>query len=379
MTTGSDQLSLCIREEIEREGGVISFARYMELALYHPDYGYYNSPEFNLGKEGDFTTASEISPLFAQCFAHQCQQIMHSLSTPSLLELGAGSGRFAGDLLRELKKLDDLPNYYYIYEISPHLRKKQALTLQAEYADVLHCVVWLEALPHNFKGIIIANEVLDALPVHCFHIGNSVINERGVGWANNQFNWQLREPFTPELGEKVLQLQKDYPLAEGYESEINLYLIRFIQLLTSSLDQGMIIFSDYGYGRREYYHPERRHGTLTCFYQHRRHDNPFVLPGIQDITAHVDFTSVIEVAVENGCDLAGYTTQAAFLLDCGLMRLVLDQEKDLSEKNKFNLHHAVKLLTMPMEMGERIKIMALNKKIDLSLCGFRSRNRSREL
>jgi SAM-dependent MidA family methyltransferase len=200
-----------------------------------------------------------------------------------------------------------------------------------------------------------------------------------VTWENKQFSWKLSNPTSSELQYKVEQLQKNYDFDDGYESEISLDLPTFIQTLTDALNKGVILVSDYGYGQQEYYRPERSMGTLTCFYQHTHHDNPLIQPGFQDITAHVDFTSVIEAAASHGCALAGYTTQAAFLLDCGLMNLVEEQEKNLSPADKVNMHHAVKVLTMPAEMGERIKVMALAKNIELQLRGFHLQDRRREL
>ncbi|HLB42724.1 MAG TPA: SAM-dependent methyltransferase [Gammaproteobacteria bacterium] len=350
----------------------------MEEALYHPKWGYYNSKDFDIGKYGDFTTAPEISPLFAQCIAKQCRDIFEHLGTNHILELGAGTGRFAKDLLSYLDVLGCLPTAYYIYEKSSRLREKQKMFLQT-YPCFYSRIIWLDKLPKSFLGTIIANEVLDALPVHCFRINDRAIKERCVTWEKDAFIWQVRQSSSLELIDKVTLIRQIYSLHPGYESEINLNLHSFLQSITNMLEQGIILLIDYGYGRREYYHPERSHGTLTCFYQHRYHNNPLIFPGQQDITAHVDFTHVIEIAVENNCNLLGYATQASFLLDCGLLTLAKETEKHLSSIELINLHQAIKLLTLPTEMGERIKVMALGKKTTLALLGFQLQDRRQEL
>ena len=371
----SQALSDHIRQEMLKTNNVISFAAFMELALYHPEWGYYNADTFDLGQHGDFTTAPEISSLFAKCIARQIQQITQTLNTRTLLELGAGTGRFAGDVLTELNTLGCLPDQYYIYEISKGLRKNQQHCLQTTYPHLFSRIIWLDTLPENFTGTIVANEVLDALPVNCFRVEDNRVWERCVTWKDNQFSWQLCEPSSPQ----AVDIQTLYSLPNGYEFEINLNLQPFLQSLSRSLTKGTILFSDYGYGQREYYHPERSQGTLCCFYQHKQHNNPLVLPGLQDITAHVDFTRLIDNAVDCGFSLAGYSSQTAFLLATGLIQLVALAEKNLSPADEFKLHHAVKLLTLPTEMGERIKFMALSKGVEIELIGFGMQDRRREL
>lgn len=374
----STALTEFIRQEIATHGGPISFARFMELALYHPDYGYYNNPNFTLGSKGDFTTSPEISPLFAQCFAAQCLQIFKHIKTKIILELGAGTGRLAADLLLSLSQTNDI-EHYYIYEISPNLRKKQKELIQLSCPELLDRVTWINQLPKNFSGIIIANEVLDALPVHCFNIDNNQAKERCVSWEENQFTWKNIHSNTANFSKYINKILHEHIFSHEYESEIHINLAEFVKSISQCLTHGVILFADYGYGEREYYHPERHHGTLTCFYKHRRHANPLIYPGLQDITAHVNFTHVIEIAAENGCQLAGYTSQAAFLLSCGLMNFAAAAENNLSSADQFKLHQAIKLLTLPTEMGEVIKIMALSKNIDLSLIGFTLQDRRRDL
>jgi SAM-dependent MidA family methyltransferase len=380
MTTNDDlrskTLSQLIQQEIAERRQPLSFATFMERALYHPVYGYYNASSFDLGKRGDFTTAPELTPLFGKCIANQCEQLFSVLSEKNILELGAGTGRLACDLLMALKERDALPDHYYIYEISLSLRKRQQALLQKYLPELMDRIVWLDAIPSSLIGIVIANEVLDALPVHCFRIEDGKIKERCVNWDGEQFVWEITTPTNTLLEERVKTL---LPLPDHYESEINLQTPILIETMANALTQGVMLLLDYGYGQREYYRPERNKGTLTCFYQHHHHDNPLIRPGLQDITAHVDFTQVIEVADANGCALLGYTTQAAFLLALGLMVDAAQAELELSATEQIHFHHAIKLLTLPMEMGERVKVMALGKNMDIALKGFELQDRSRDL
>lgn len=370
----SDALRDLIRQTIAAQDGFISFSTFMEMALYHPQWGYYHSDTMTIGKAGDFTTAPEVSPLFAQCMAQQCEQLFAALPARQLLEIGAGTGRLASDLLTALKQ----PlAHYYILEISPSLRRRQQALLQQTHPDFFSRITWLETLPTGFNGIVLANEVLDALPVACFHIGDS-ITERGVGWDNDHFSWRLAP--SPALAEQAALLCHEYGLPMGYTAEIAVRLPAFMQSLADALSTGVILFADYGYGRPEYYDPARKEGTLTCFYQHRRHHNPLILPGLQDITAHVDFTAVAEQALAHDLTLWGYTTQAAFLLGCGLVELAAQAEEGLSPVDVINLRQGIKTLTLPSEMGDRIKIMVLGKQVDLPpLKGFALQDRRRDL
>lgn len=375
----SQLLSNIIRENITAQHGLLSFARFMELALYHPRFGYYEAETFDISRQGDFITAPELSPLFAKCFARQTLPILEQLPTKNILELGAGTGRFAKDFLLEMEKLNQFPAHYYIYETSAHLRKKQQAFFQQACPQFLPHLTWLAHLPTDFTGIILANEVLDALPTHCFLLDHDGIKERYVTWEQDKFAWQISECSSQELKEQVQKLSTLYGLTNGYTSEINLYLPLFIKSLTTCLTQGMILLADYGYGEAEYYRPERKQGTLTCFYQHTQHADPFFFPGLQDITAHVDFTSVIENAAPYGCELAGFTTQSGFLLAGGLLEIAQEEEKNLTSLDAFHLHQAMKTLTLPTEMGETIKIMALSKNMDLVLPGFALQDRRRDL
>lgn len=367
--TEINKLSRLIHDEITQSGGHITFARYMELALYAPNLGYYSANQQKFGKDGDFITAPEISPLFGKCIANQCEEILKNLQGGSLLELGAGTGRLACDVLLALEEKNQLPENYFILEISPDLRIRQRNLLTKECPHLLSKIHWLNELPNSFSGVILGNEVLDALPVNCFTITANGIKERSVGVNNEGFHWKLTEP-TQTMAPWLDDI--DY----YYESEINLQLPAWLSALNQCLRQGAILFFDYGYGRQEYYHPDRNTGTLMCHYQHHRHTDPFKWVGLQDITAHVDFTQVAESALEAQLAVKGYTTQTSFLLSCGLLDLA---NQDLSELEKYKQNQSIKKLTLPSEMGEIIKVMALTKEYGHPLLGFHLYDRRKDL
>lgn len=374
----SRKLIAHLRTAIQDAGGSIAFDRFMADALYHPESGYYTSPHFKLGRHGDFTTAAELTPLYAACFAETVSTVFASLDQPSLLEVGAGSGQFAVDLLQALHKKGTLPAQYYIHEISPSLREQQRQRLATHCPEWLSRIVWCDTLPTDFTGVIIANEVLDALPVHCFERQAGLAYERRVTWGNNAFAWLLAEP-TPPLSTELTRLESDVRFADQILGEVSLHCGAFIHTLAQSLQRGLILFADYGYGRELYYHPGRHRGTLTCFYQHHKHDNPLILLGLQDITAHVDFTRVAEAGLDAGCTLAGYTTQAGFLLENGLIEKAEQAQAGCDEKEKFMINQAIKTLTLPTEMGEVIKVLGLAKGLEHTLAGMTLCDRRREL
>lgn len=376
--TRSQKLSMLIKKEIDRQGGMITFADFMTLALYHKELGYYMVPEFLLGEEGDFTTAPEISPLFAQCFARQCQAILSDLSHPTILELGAGTGRFALELLYELEALEALPSHYVIYEISEHLRERQYQLLKKHCPHLLSRIHWLKTLPATVQGIVIANEVMDALPVHCFCVHAEGICERTVGYNPEGFFWKTKKPEPLHL-QRLSKLSKIAALQIDDTFELNLQLSALVATLAQSLEKGAILIADYGHGRRELYHPRRNRSTLSCYYRHRLHANPLILVGLQDITADIDFTEIAEVATHYGCKLSGFTTQAAFLFSCGLAEIMTARAKNLANIDQYQEAQAIKLLTFPTEMGEKIKIMALTKSIKDPLLGFMLKDSRQEL
>ncbi len=370
------QLSDLIRDRIAAAGGALSFARYMELALYAPGLGYYSAGNQNFGPQGDFITAPEVSPLFARCLARQCRQILSALGGGVILEFGAGSGVMAVELLLELERLDSLPTEYFILELSAELRVRQQALLAQRAAHLRDRVYWLESLPaQGLRGVVLANEVLDAMPVQLFTRGAGAIRERCVACAGQRFVWR-DVPADAALAQAISALQGALPepLPDGYCSEFCPALPAWVASLATVLKLGVALLIDYGYPRREYYLPERSAGTLMCHYRHRAHANPLVLTGLQDITAHVDFTAVAAAGTAVGLAIAGYTTQAHFLLGSGLPELASASDpRDLSAH--LAIAAQIKTLTLPSAMGERFKVLALARGLEnLPLCGFAGRD-----
>ena len=380
----SARLAEFIRRDIAAQNGWISFARYMELALYAPGLGYYTAGAHKLGEAGDFITAPELSPLFGRTLARQTAEIM-ALSAPQILELGAGSGKLAADMLAELEILGNLPDSYTILEVSADLRARQQNLLRERLPHLIDRLHWLNELPKNFSGAIIANEVLDALPVHLVHWHNvdvgrdssrhndgvgmnpdlhnydREITERGIAMSENGFIWQERAISDAVLLHAAQQIKTP----DDYISEICLAAHGLVNSLASCLEQGVMLFIDYGFGAREYYHPQRNRGTLMCHYRHHAHDDPFFLPGLQDITAHVNFTGIAECGIDAGLELMGYTSQAFFLINCGIAELVHDTSPE-NLRSHLLLSAQMHKLTSPAEMGELFKVIALGKKPAMS-------------
>jgi len=341
-----------IRAEIAGAGGWISFARYMELALHAPGLGYYSRGARQFGAEGDFVTAPELGALFGRTLARQLKE----LEGP-ILELGAGSGALADILLKELDR------EYLILETSAALRERQAKRLGNR-------VGFLERLPERFRGVIVANEVVDAMPVHAVAWRANGVMERGVG---ADVNWVER----PATGE-VLKEAKAIDVPVPYESELGLAARGWIRSLAASLEEGAIFVIDYGFPRHEYYHPQRSMGTLMCHTRHRAHGDPFLRPGEQDITAHVDFSALAAAAREAGLDVLGYATQAQFLVNCGITEVLAQANLDNA------LHYApiaaeAQQLLSPAEMGELFKVLAVGRGVKQPLLGFSQGERSHTL
>lgn len=366
----SGQLSKVIRAEIEQKGGTISFARFMELALYAPGLGYYSAGARKFGEQGDFITAPELSDLFSWCVARQCQQVLAIIDNPGIVEFGAGSGRMACAILKELERLDAVPASYLIVEVSADLRERQQALIKQQLPELVDRVYWLETLPVNFKGVVLANEVLDALPVQRFRVNGNNINEMRIGFDKDQFVWH-EQPGDDDLVKMVNAVQDvlDEKMSDGYTSEICMAANAWIKSVADMLAEGAVFLIDYGYPRHEYYHPQRTDGSLMCYYQHRRHSDPLKLVGLQDITAHVDFTSIAEAAHQAGLTVAGFTTQACFLLANGLDEMVASSDPD-DQRAHLTLMQEVKRLTLPGDMGELFKVMALTRSVDEPLKGF---------
>ena len=396
--THSARLLDHLRSDIAKAGGAISFARFMDLALYAPGLGYYRAGVRKFGTGGDFVTAPELSPLFARCLARQCQEILHALGGGEILELGAGTGIMAAELLLELRALDAPPERYAILELSGELRERQRQTLADRAPELLERVVWLDTPPTpGFRGVVLGNEVLDALPVERFHITAHGPRRLMVTWTEAGLNWAEGEE-DPMVTATVARLEADlgWRLPEGYCSEYVPHLENWLRAIVEPLATGALLFVDYGYPRREYYHPERAMGTLLCHYRHRVHDDPLILPGLQDITASVDFTAVADAAVAAGLEVAGYASQSHFLFGCGLMELLADQippkpplEKGGGEAGRISnvtdsiryleRVRQVKLLTLPGEMGDRFQAIALTRNLTIPLRGFAFRDESGRL
>jgi SAM-dependent MidA family methyltransferase len=365
-----------IRTVIETEGGWIDFDRFMQLALYEPGLGYYSAGARKFGAAGDFITAPEVAPVFSRCLATQCAEVIRALGPESrLLELGAGSGVMAGELLAELERQDALPAEYWILDLSADLRERQRETLAQGVPHLLPRVRWLDSLPElPFTGMILANEVLDALTIERFAIRDGGINALGVSSEFGQLRLsEVRA--ASRLVAAVGKIEKDTgkTLPDGYESEICTGLAPWFESIAYALERGVLLFIDYGLPRREYYSAERTRGTLLCHFRHRFHEDALTRVGLQDITAWVDFTAVAEAAQGAGCEVAGYTTQAQFLIGCGLGDFVANVE-GLELTERLNLSRQAMVLTLPGEMGERFKAIALSKDYDSPLRGFATRD-----
>jgi SAM-dependent MidA family methyltransferase len=371
----SARLSARIRAEIETAGGMLPFDRFMELALYAPGLGYYVAGAVKLGRDGDFVTAPEISPLFGRCLAIQISEVLEQLDGGDILELGAGTGVLAVELLQALEQLGTLPERYLILEPSPDLQARQQALVGERLPQLTERCRWLTRLPVNLRGLVLANEVLDAMPVHRFRIReDGGIDEVFVADNDATFREVTAPAQSSGLAAAVAALQ-DERLARtpGYSSEINLRLPPWMQALGSAVDEGLVLLVDYGYPRAAYYQADRTMGTLMCHIRHQAHDDPYRHIGLQDITAHVDFTAVAEAGVAAGFALAGFTTQANFLIGCGIDRLLSESP------DTFDLVPGVKQLLLPSAMGERFKVMALAKGIEGPWRGFSIRDLSGRL
>lgn len=361
-----------IKAAIDAHGGAIDFSQFMQHALHAPGLGYYSAGAHKFGQAGDFVTAPEISPLFGRCLARQCQQVLSQLSAGEILEVGAGSGKLARDVLLQLKALDGLPERYLILESSADLRQRQQTLLRQALPDDFARIVWLDRLPDaDFSGVVIANELLDAFGVHRLEKRAGEWRELGVSYRADGLQWCYLDGDSQACHQLRQRLEGTAAsLDEGYQTEVNLTADAWLRSLAAGLDRALVVLIDYGYSRAQYYHPQRHRGTLRCHYRHRAHDDPFLYPGLQDITAHVEFTAIAESALACGLDVLGYTTQAYFLMACGLLEF-LNDDADVRQVERLEMARQVKLLTLPAEMGEAFKVIALGHNIEADLLGFR--------
>jgi SAM-dependent MidA family methyltransferase len=363
-----------LQQLIAEAGGFLSFERYMAAALYAPGLGYYSGGAEKLGPGGDFITAPELSRLFGACVAVQCAEILPHLNCGVILEVGAGTGRLAADVLTRLDQAHQLPAQYLILEVSADLRDRQRRFLTQSVPKHLDLIRWIDAPPEEeYQGIVIANEVLDALPAARFRWFPDRIEELGVQYREQQLLSAAR-PAPAALAEDCRALAREAGGWDaGYTSEYCPQLVDWTRAITAGLKRGAALWIDYGLPRAQYYLPERHEGTLLCHFRHRAHDDPFFCPGLQDISAWVDFTRLAEASRACGFDLAGFTTQAHFLAGCGIdqemHRLAGDNQKAFAR-----LASEARQLMLPGEMGERFKVMGWLRGLDLPLCGFALRD-----
>ncbi len=366
-------LTEVIKEKVVASGGKIPFAEFMQHALYTPNLGYYTSDKIKFGPQGDFTTAPEMSPLFAKTIANELAPLIKEQGLETNLEFGAGSGKLATDLLLELERLETLPKRYEILEVSAHLKANQQQTLKAQAPHLQPLVHHLSALPKKASNtLMIGNEVLDAMPVSRFRINDGELQELFITISDERtFTEQFDKP-TPALQEALEPL---LPLPEGYQSEINLFIKPWLKSLTESFDNSLVLLFDYGFSTDEYYHPDRNKGTLMCHYQHKAHDDPYCHVGEQDITAHVDFGYLAYWAEQLGFSLLGYTTLAGFVLS----NQILSMAEHTDNARQFEANQAIKQFTLPQEMGELFKVIAFGINYTGTLQGFTMRDLRRML
>ena len=364
----SRALAELIANTIVAEGEWIPFPRFMELALYAPGLGYYAAGARKFGAQGDFVTAPEISPMFARCLSQQVRQVLE-ITGGEVLELGPGSGLLAADLFGELKSMGAAPARYRLLEVSPDLRERQRELIARRHPQDLGRFEWIDRLPGKIRGAVIANEVLDVVPFSLVHRARGEILERGVILTEAGFAWDDAALPEGELKRRALSV---FPPGDyDYLSEIGLQAEALVRTLARELEAGLLLFVDYGFSQKEFYHPQRSMGTLRCHYRHRFHGDPFFLPGLQDITAHVDFTAMARAGEQGGCEVAGYTTQAYFLISCGLGVLVSEGDPSMT-LSRLKATSAVHRLISPSEMGELFKVLGLQKGLDTPLVGFQS-------
>ncbi|CAC9625958.1 SAM-dependent methyltransferase, MidA [uncultured Gammaproteobacteria bacterium] len=352
-----------IKNTIIQKSKPIGFDEFMDLALYYPAKGYYSGGMQKFGEQGDFITAPETSDLFGFCLARQCTQILDG--TNDILEFGAGSGVLAAQVLFELGRLGQLPKNYYILELSAELQQRQQDTIAKILPELMDRVVWLNGLPENFSGVVIANEVLDAMPAKRLIYQAGKFKELGVDCQNDALVWQTKSIYNND------KMRLPTEVTQGYTTEVNERAIAWVESLSETMDKGLVLLIDYGIGREEYFHPQRGAGTLRCYYQHKASENPFVHIGKQDITTSVNFSDIAEAAERGGFEVQGYATQALFLISLGIDEYLLaEQETD----KRASLAQQVKQLVLPSAMGESFKVLALVKDTQVELQGFKEQN-----
>lgn len=367
----SQTLARTIAAEIADRDGWIPFSRYMELALYAPGLGYYTAGSRKFGEGGDFITAPELTPLFAQCLARQLAELLPQ-TAGHIVEFGAGSGRLAADLLLALHELGCEPASYSIVDLSPDLIERQQATIASLPPALAAKVRWLPALPDSVDGILLGNEVLDAMPVEMvLRNASKQLQQRGVTVRDGALCFEDRDFDDPQLAALAAELLPDIP---DYVSEISLANRAFIRTLAGVLSRGAMLMIDYGHSAGEYYHPERSMGTLLGHYRHHTLHDPFYLPGLMDLTIHVDFSAVAQAGIDAGLDLIGYTSQAQFLVNSGITELLSHLDAD-NIKDYLPVAKAAQRLLSPQEMGETFKVIGFGKQVGIDWLGFRNGDR----
>jgi len=361
----SERLGAVIRDEMARADGALPFARFMELALYAPGLGYYSAGQHKFGAGGDFVTAPELGNLFARCLARNIAPVLQELPDADVLEAGAGSGALAADVLLELEQLGQLPRRYFILEVSAELRARQRARIGQRAGHLAERVQWLNDLPQTIHGVVLGNELLDAMPAQRFQIKNGAPRELHVAWEQDRFVW-CDAPADAELTRVAAQRFAPLALPDGYTSEINLTAEGWVRTVAERLAAGVLLLVDYGFPRHEFYHVQRAAGSLMCHYRQRAHDDPLILVGLQDITAHIDFTAIAEAAHDTGLDILGYTSQGQFLLASGITEFANASDP----KAQLTLAQEIKKLTLPHEMGELFKVIAAGRGVECVLPGF---------
>jgi SAM-dependent MidA family methyltransferase len=357
-----------IASDLAAHGNWIPFARYMDIALYEPELGYYRGGNPLFGATGDFVTAPELSPLFARALARQVAELLEPGA--AVLEFGAGSGALADELLRALAELGCGEPAYLILETSPGLRTRQRERLGTRAR-------WITQLPQGFRGVMLANEVVDAMPVHALAWTRNGIFERGVCANEGELAWCER-PAQGEALSSALAIDVALPPSGRYESELSLAARAWMRTVAESLERGALIVIDYGFPQHEYYHAQRSTGTLMCHYRHRAHGDPFYLPGLQDITAHVDFSALAHSTSDAGLEVLGYAGQAQFLVNCGITDLLA--QVDASDVRRYApLAAAANRLLSPAEMGELFKVLVVGRGVKHALTGFAQGDRAHAL